>query len=120
MKNQDEIRAEFEGWTTNNVYSGMHPKSITRLLSYNVELQHYTKPFMQARWHAWQSCQQLNDERIAAKDAEIAELKDCKIALKALWNAKQMKENNYSGYEQAKIRAWDLAKKALEEGKGDE
>jgi hypothetical protein len=24
----------------------------------------------------WQSCQQLNDERIAAKDAEIARLRD--------------------------------------------
>jgi hypothetical protein len=52
MKNQDETRAEFEVWWTQDTHLSVSPLEV------------------------WQSCQQLNDERIAAKDAEIAMLRD--------------------------------------------
>ncbi len=53
----------------------------------------------------------LHEEVNCKKDAEIVQLHN---ALSALINAKKMKQYNYSGYEQAKERAWEMAYKVME------
>ena len=64
MKTEDEIRAEFESWC-----KGRH--SLRRN-----ESGFYINDAADFAWEAWESCQQLNDTVIAAKDAEIAMLRE--------------------------------------------
>jgi hypothetical protein len=60
------LRAEFEGWCLNNgLGAQMHHEGV-----------YYKYAVTEGAWQAWQSCQQLNDKRIAAKDAEIARLRE--------------------------------------------
>jgi isocitrate dehydrogenase kinase/phosphatase len=101
MKNQDKIRAKFEFyWNSqfedNDAGGYLRKNTDGSYVEYCIS-RHFEK------WTAaWQACQQLNNDRIAAKDAEIARLREYLEKVKETYPTK------------GHLDAWIIAKQALE------
>lgn len=83
----------FDEWAEKELADFIHNKFFDKV-----------RPIMLASWQA-ATARQLQAEQPVNQG--LVE------ALKALVNAKEMKENGYSGYPAAKLRAWEMAKQAL-------